>query len=119
VLSALKNLIRSSIRPVSDRVWPRVEVRVRSFVESRFRSLEAKSESLEVQIINMQAQIAELQLRTGEVLARIASLDKNWQDHVPVFLRATSTVVSFERELTKLKDLVLAREKANSSGEVS
>jgi hypothetical protein len=60
----------------------------------------------------MQAQIAELQLR-------IASLDKNWQDHVPVFLRATSTAVSFERELTKLKDLVLAREKANSSGEVS
>jgi chromosome segregation ATPase len=112
VLSALKNLIRSSIRPVSDRVWPRVEVRVRSFVEPRFRSLEAKSESLEEQTINMQAQIAELQLR-------IASLDKNWQDHVPVFLRATSTVVSFERELTKLKDLVLAREKANSSGEVS
>jgi len=104
---------------VSDRIWPRVEARVRSFVEARFRSLEEKSESLEAQTINMQAQIADLQLRIGEVYARISSLEKNWQDHVPVFLRATSTVVSFERELAKLKDLVLASEKANSSDEGS
>jgi uncharacterized protein YukE len=72
---------------------------------------------MQARIPEMQAQIGESQATIGELQAQIALLEQNWQKHVPAFLRATSTVVSFERELTKLKDVVLANEKTNSSAE--
>jgi chromosome segregation ATPase len=117
LLSAFKTTVRSSVRRLLKPVWQRVEGRVHSLVEARFQSLEGKSHRLEAQAADLQARIADFQARVADLQARNTLLEEKWQKHVPVFLGATSTVVSFERELGKLKDIVLADERANSSTE--
>ena len=109
MLGTFKAIIRFSVRPVSDWIWRRFEARVRSVVEACFHSLEERSDVLEVRTRNLQGRIAELQ-------TRIDLLEKEWEKHVPTFLRATSTVVSFERELRKLRDAVFTFEKDKGVG---
>lgn len=111
MLSTFKSVIRFSLRPVLSWIWRRIEVRVRSLVEARFRSLEERSSAIEERSNSLESKTAQLQGRITELQARIELLEKDWQRHVPTFLRATSAVVSFERELNTLKDVVSAIEK--------
>ena len=136
MLSGFKNLIRFCVRPLTKRIWLRVDSRIRAFAELRFQSLEMKEKDLQLSINELQLHVNDLQLHVndlqlhtvdlekkstdlqanfGDLQVRTETLEKKWENHVTTFLQATSIVVSFERELAHLKDVVFSRDGANSS----
>lgn len=117
MLSVFKNLIRFCVRPFTKPIWLRVDTRIRTLVEFRFQSLETKTKDLQVHIVDLEKQSKDLQANVGDLQVRIELLEQKWEKHVQAFLQATSIVVSFERELAHLKDVVFARDGASSSDE--
>ena len=115
MLSVFKNLIRFCVRPLTKHVWLRVDSRIRAFAELRFQSLEMKTNELQLHIADLDKKSTDLQANFGDLQVRTESLEKKWENHVTTFLQATSIVVSFERELAHLKDVVFARDGASSS----
>jgi peptidoglycan hydrolase CwlO-like protein len=84
-------------------------------VESRFQSLETKTKDLQLCSVDLDKKSTDLQANIGDLQVRTESLEQKWENHVTTFLQATSIVVSFERELAHLKDVMLARDGASSS----
>lgn len=122
MLNAFRNVIRFCVRPLTRRIWPRVDSRIRALVELRFQSLEMKTTDLQshindlrLQIVDLDKKSTDLRANIGDLQVRTGSLEEKWETHVTTFLQATSIVVSFERELAHLKDIVLVRDDASSS----
>lgn len=84
-------------------------------MESRFQSLETKTKDLQLCSVDLDKKSTDLQANIGDLQVRTESLEQKWENHVTTFLQATSIVVSFERELAHLKDVMLARDGASSS----